>query len=112
MEFVKTGSARAIFTADIGANIEEYILKKFDIGADILKVPHHGSKYSSSEAFLKAINPKIAIIEVGKNNAYHHPTEEAFDRLVNAAKNVFRTDQNGTVKIVVQEEKLLVFTEK
>lgn len=112
VEFVKTGSARAIFTADIGANIEEYILKKFDIGADILKVPHHGSKYSSSEAFLKAINPKIAIIEVGKNNVYHHPTEEALERLGNATKNIFRTDQSGTIKVIVREKKLLVFTEK
>ena len=112
VELIKTGQARAIFTADIGANIEEYISKKFNASADILKVSHHGSKYSSSDIFLKAVNPKVTIIEVGKNNRYGHPTKEALERLENATKNVFRTDQNGTVKIVAQEKKLLVFTEK
>ena len=112
VELVKTGSARAIFTADIGANVEEYISKKFDISADILKVAHHGSKFSSSELFLVAVNPKIAVIEVGKNNVYHHPTKEALGRLGNAARNVFRTDENGTVKVVVVGNKLSVFTDR
>ena len=112
VELVQTPSARALLTADIDSRVEEYILKKFDVRADILKTPHHGSKFSSSEQFLESVKPKVAIIEVGESNRYGHPTSETLARLQHAVKNVFRTDQNGTVKILVQEKKLSVFTER
>ncbi len=112
VELIQTGGARALFTADIASNVEEYVSKKFDIRADILKVPHHGSKYSSSDLFLGAVKPKVAVIEVGKNNRYGHPTKEALARLASSTPNVFRTDQDGTVKIAVEGNKLSVFAEK
>ncbi|MEK7507486.1 MAG: MBL fold metallo-hydrolase [Patescibacteria group bacterium] len=111
VELIKIDSARAIFAADIGASVEEYISKNFDIRADILKVPHHGSKYSSSEAFLEAVNPQIAIIEVGKNN-YGHPAPEAFSRLKKATDNIFTTKENGTIRVEIQGEKLRIYTER
>jgi len=67
-----------------------------------LKVPHHGSKYSSSAEFLEAVSPKISVIEVGKNS-YGHPTDEALERLKNVGSQIFRTDRDGIVKVFYQD---------
>jgi len=113
VELIKTGFFRALLTADIGFNIEDYLIKKgVDLRADILKVCHHGSKYSSGESFLKTVNPKVAIIEVGAGNKFGHPTAEALVRLASVSAKIFRTDQNGTVEILPAGGKLEVFTEK
>ncbi len=109
VELIKTPLLRALFTADIGVNIEEYLISKgIDLRVDILKVGHHGSKYSSSARFLEKVDPKVAVIEVGKNR-YGHPTDEALKRLGDAGIKVFRTDENGTVKIIAEDKKLKVF---
>ncbi len=107
----ETNGLRALFTGDLGANLESYLYKKYDLRADVLKVGHHGSKYSSSQEFLKNISPKIAVIEVGKNN-YGHPTREALARLADVGARIFRTDQNGTIKITIQDQKLHLFKER
>lgn len=70
---------------------------------DILKVGHHGSKTSTSLNFLKQINPKYAIISVGKDNDYGHPNEEILDRLESIGTEIFRTDESGTIEIIVTE---------
>jgi competence protein ComEC len=64
-----------------------------------LKIAHHGSKYSTSEEFLQAVNPKTAVIGVGENS-YGHPTAEVLQRLEKFGIQVLRTDTNGTVKFV------------
>lgn len=113
VELVKTGSWRALLTADVGFNIEDYLVKNgADIRADILKVPHHGSKYSSGDAFLHAVGAKAAVIEVGEYNKYGHPTKEALGRLASSGAKIFRTDQNGTVEVVAEGQKLKVFVNK
>ncbi len=95
------GKNTFLFTADISSKAEqEMIGAKINLASDVLKVPHHGSKYSSSEEFLKAVNPKIAIISVGKKNPYGHPTKEVLQRLEKFGIKVLRTDQNGDVEIV------------
>ena len=68
-----------------------------DIDCDILKVAHHGSKYSSSEDFIEACSPEAAVISVGKNNFYGHPTPETLERLDSYGCEVFRTDREGAV---------------
>ena len=83
-----------LFTGDATSNIEKEILNK-DIKADVLKVGHHGSQYSSTDDFLAAVNPKYAVILVGKNNSYGHPTIETLNKLANT--KVYRTDENGTI---------------
>lgn len=108
---LRTPGFAALFTADIGANVEEDLVQNFDLRADILKVGHHGSKYSSSEEFLEEVEAKLAVIEVGENR-YGHPTEETLGRLRAAGAQIFRTDQHGTLKIFVKDKKLQVFTEK
>ena len=65
----------------------------------ILKVPHHGSKYSSSEAFLKSVDCDIAIISAGENNLYGHPHKETLERLEEAGCKVYRTDKDGAIII-------------
>ena len=98
----------ALFTGDIGAATEAALAEKYDLRADILKVPHHGSKFSSSAAFLRDVAPAVAVVEVGKNS-YGHPTASALDRLALVGAQIFRTDEQGTIKIVPAAESLRVF---
>ena len=67
-----------------------------ELESDILKVPHHGSKYSSTEAFIDAVHPAAAVISVGKNS-YGHPTNQTLDRLAARDIEVLRTDEKGTI---------------
>ncbi len=113
IELIKTGGLKALFTSDVGSNVENYLTKTgANLAADILKVGHHGSKYSSSEEFLRAVNPKVAVIEVGAKNTYGHPATDALARFTSLAAKIFRTDQNGTVEVLADVQKLKVFTEK
>lgn len=105
-----TDGVRALFTGDIAARTER-LLSPEEIRADILKVPHHGSKYSSSEEFLAAVRPRAAFIEVGKNR-YGHPTAEALARLAAAGGRIFRTDRDGTVRVLLGKAMLRVLPSK
>ncbi|MBI3671305.1 MBL fold metallo-hydrolase [Candidatus Azambacteria bacterium] len=75
-----------------------------DIDVDVLKINHHGSKTSSSEIFLEKTTPEIAVISVGKNNPYHHPSDIVLERLKEI--KLFRTDINGRVKITTDGSEL------
>lgn len=89
------GEDRILFTGDIEAEIEE-TLKVTDI--DLLKVSHHGSKTSSSRAFLKQITPKEAVITCGKDNNYGHPHKETLSKLESVGSTIRRTDIDGTIE--------------
>lgn len=92
-----------LFTGDISADIEGKILDKVT-EVDLLQVPHHGSRFSSSEAFLKRVKPGIAVISSGKGNSYGHPHAETLERLEYASNaRVLRTDESGQVSIIVGE---------
>ncbi|OGE81712.1 MAG: hypothetical protein A3E98_01920 [Candidatus Doudnabacteria bacterium RIFCSPHIGHO2_12_FULL_48_11] len=94
------GKASVFFTGDVTDKVERQLAAAgFNLDSDILKVAHHGSRFSSAEEFLSAVSPAYAIIEVGKNN-YGHPTEEAMGRIQGAKAEILRTDQNGTVRFV------------
>ena len=84
-----------LFTGDIDVDIENLLLDH-DIDIDILKVAHHGSRYSSGDDFLAATTPLYSIISVG-NNTYGHPTDEALQRLEAHGSQILRTDQRGTI---------------
>ena len=69
----------------------------------ILKVAHHGSKNSTSEAFLKILQPDIAVISCGKNNRFGHPHEDTLERLKKVGSKVVTTPESGTVSVRISE---------
>ncbi len=92
------GSKSFLFTADVSSKLEQKLIDaKAGLASDVLKVGHHGSKYSSSEVFLQAVNPSMAAISVGAKNTYGHPTAEVLQRLANFGINVLRTDVDGDI---------------
>jgi competence protein ComEC len=111
----ETPDLRTLFTADIAFNVENYLLKRgaADLRADVLKIAHHGSKYSSGADFLRAVSPKAVAIEVGAGNTYGHPSPQTLARIASSTNaQVFRTDQDGTVEIFEEDGRLKVITEK
>lgn len=110
VELVKTAGLRALLTADIGSNIEDHLLAQgIDVRADILKVAHHGSKYSSGDVFLAAVDPAIAVIEVGAKNKYGHPGKETLARIASSTNaTVLRTDLNGSIAVSAENGKLKI----
>lgn len=99
------GGVRTLFTGDISAREERFLLQQgADVSAEILKVAHHGSKYSSDAAFLRAVSPRIAVISCGENNLYGHPHEETLQRLGQSATTIFRTDQEGSILVTIGRE--------
>lgn len=102
---LETGGATAIFTGDLPVKGEEVLLSQGWIKpAKVIKVGHHGSKTSSSEPFLRALNPIFALISVGENNQYHHPENEVLMRLQNLGIKVLRTDKQGTIELVAAND--------
>ena len=94
------GQNSFLLTGDITSSIEEELVeKKFNLMSNVLKVGHHGSKYSTSDNFLEAVDPETAVIQVGKN-PYGHPTEEVLQRLKKFDIEILRTDKDGDIKIV------------
>lgn len=87
-----------LFTGDATSKVEKKLLKK-DIESDVLKIGHHGSEYSTTNDFLDKVNPKYAIIEVGKNNTYKHPKQITLDKLNAKNIKIYRTDLDGTIKL-------------
>lgn len=108
---LNSGGVKAFFGGDISAGKEKQLADLYDVNVDILKVSHHGSKYSSHSEFLKEASPAVSVIEVGKNS-YGHPTPQALSRLVNVTSQVYRTDKSGPIKILFDRSKLKVYTAK
>lgn len=99
-----------LLTGDMESYNENEI--KSDVSADVLKVAHHGSDSSSTEAFLNRVSPSLAVISVGAENSYGHPSEKVIERLENAGAEVLRTDESGTVVVSSDGKKIQYITEK
>ncbi len=98
-----------LFTGDIGEDAEEEMLRSSaDLRCDLIKVPHHGSKSSSSEPFLFRARPEIGIVTVGGKNRYGHPSPEVVERYHTAGTRLFRTDQDGALTVTVDKGDLFV----
>ncbi len=102
---------KILFTGDINKKIEGYLIKKRDLSVNVLKVSHHGSKFSTSREFLMEAAPKISVIEVGKNS-YGHPTAETLNGLALIGAQIFRTDKNGTIKLIISNQQINIFKTK
>lgn len=99
---VTYGTVDMVFTGDAEEQAEEVILQNgFDLNAEVLKVGHHGSETSSSEPFIDAVNPKIAVISCGTGNKYGHPNQITLDKLSNRNIQTYRTDLLGTITLTI-----------
>lgn len=101
---VSYGDTAILFTGDATSLGEKLALKaqpNHYFQADVLKIGHHGSSDSTSKKFLKAVSPKIAVISVGQNNDYNLPDEALLDRLKDAGVTVYRTDEDGSITLLL-----------
>ncbi len=95
---IQNGDNKFLFTGDAEEAAEADILNNgMDISADVYKAGHHGSKYSTSEEFLKVVNPDFAVISCGENNSYGHPHSETLNKFRANGIKVYRTDEGGTL---------------
>lgn len=94
------GDTSFLFTGDAEAEDEDFLMHSgCDLSSTVLAVGHHGSASSTAMAFLNKVKPKYAVISVGAENTYGHPTEEVLKRLADAKAEVYRTDLNGNITI-------------
>jgi competence protein ComEC len=102
---IESEDASILFTGDIENEAEDnlvYLGKS--LRSDIIKVPHHGGKTSSSKVFIKTLSPKIAVISAGRNNPFKHPHRETLKRYKDAEVKILRTDINGAVTITLKDK--------
>ncbi|MEI7620561.1 MAG: ComEC/Rec2 family competence protein [Candidatus Falkowbacteria bacterium] len=98
---------KILLMGDAEKEVEQKLIKNHsDLSAEILKLGHHGSKTASSLEFLKEVNPKLAIILVGKDNKYNLPSPEIIERLQETGPKVIRSDQDGELKIQLKTDVL------
>jgi competence protein ComEC len=108
---VTMGRFRVLLTADVDADVErEWLAAQLPVQATILKVAHHGARSATSDAFVAAVNPQVAVISVGAENRFGHPSQDVLQRLEMAGALVLRTDELGTVELITDGERLWVKT--
>jgi len=91
------------FGGDLPSKYEEKIFAENIYDLDAIKVGHHGSRSSTSQKFLELTKPEYAVISVGENNRYGHPTDEVLNNLEEADVEVYRTDKSGRIELQVDE---------
>ena len=98
---VRYGNFRMLFTGDLEGEAEKRLAdQQEELRADVLKVGHHGSKNGTSELFLSAVMPEVAVISSGENNRYGHPAPETIERLLEAGAEILETSQGGAVTVM------------
>jgi competence protein ComEC len=108
---VESGATRFLLAGDIEQKAEKEILADGEaLSADVLKVPHHGSKTSSTDEFLAAVAPRVAIISVGEENTFGQPHAAVLDRYQKAGVRVLRTDLDGAITTISGAKTVLVTT--
>ncbi len=106
---VSYGEKHLLFMGDVSSAVEEALLHTSStLEADILKVGHHGSRYSTSRAFLAAVRPTYGVMEVGAKNRYGHPTLQTLFRLHDAGVQTFRTDWDGDIRVSLTPKSLVI----
>ncbi|MDD3927523.1 MAG: MBL fold metallo-hydrolase, partial [bacterium] len=105
------GKASFLFTGDIEQAGEE-ALSGSRLDARVLKVPHHGSRMSCSTSLLETVRPMVAVISVGRDNDYGHPSGQTLQRLQRAGVRVYRTDRNGSVTVDTDGRSLKIRSER
>ncbi|MEE8302867.1 MAG: DNA internalization-related competence protein ComEC/Rec2, partial [Candidatus Tectomicrobia bacterium] len=99
------GNVRILLTGDIQHATEQWLVRhRVDLRADILQIPHHGSKTSTSIDFIQRVRPRVGIISLGANNTYGHPHARVLDDLASQDVRIFRTDYHGAITITTDGE--------
>src|SRR5260370_1443771 len=108
---IRFGDKALLFTADIEKPAEAAVLKEgVDLGSDIVKVAHHGSRTSSTPAFVAATHPSLAIISVGRTSIFGHPHKEVVERWRASGAEVMTTGERGTISVITDGKSLQVST--
>jgi competence protein ComEC len=103
--------ASIVLTGDIGREVERGIAPLFAPSAlRVVKVPHHGSRTSSSREFVHALSPRVAVVSVGRGNRFGHPAREVLDTYRQLGAQILRTDQDGAITIDTDGHSLDVTT--
>lgn len=105
------GARRFLLTGDIEEEIDPSLIATGLPRLDLLKVAHHGSRTATTQAFVDAVRPRVAIASAGAGNSYGHPTKQALDRLRAAGAQVYRTDQDGSVSATFTRDGMVVRAE-
>ena len=112
---ISMGKVSFLLTADIMWEAEfELIARRANLTSTVLKVAHHGSDTSTTPEFLAVVNPQLAVISVGEDNPFGHPTPEVMARLEQklGSENIFRTDERGIIEFITDGERLWMRLEK
>jgi competence protein ComEC len=104
------GERRFLLTGDVEDGVDPRLLAAGLPRVDLLKIAHHGSRTASTEAFVAAVAPRVAVASAGTDNPYGHPAPPTLERLEAAGARVFRTDRDGAVSVAFQDEGLVVDT--
>ena len=95
------GSFSMLYTADAGFPAEDRMRADgADLKSTVLKVGHHGSRYSTSEGFLRRVDPRLALISAGKGNRFGLPSSDTLGLLRRRGTRIFRTDEDGTIELI------------
>lgn len=107
---VRFGAVRFLLVGDAEKELERWLVKNDSAGlrADVLKIAHHGSSTSTSDGFLQLARPRVALVSVGKDNVYRHPSPVVMARLARSGAAIFRTDQLGTVVVATDGKTIRV----
>jgi len=103
---IDNGKASFLVTADIENKIEHKLINNYtdELESDVMLVPHHGSKTSSTDAFIKAVNPTYAIVSAGYKNRFQHPRPEVLDRYESSGIKINNTANQGAINITLDAE--------
>ena len=106
---LKTGGLSVLLTGDMEKRVEKRLLKNgAALSADVLKVPHHGSRTSSTQKFLDAVSPKIAVISAGQYNRFRHPSKEVTRRYVKKGVELYSTKEQGEIVLRINDGEIKV----
>lgn len=108
------GKISFLFTADIAECAEKIYVREYGekLKSTVLKVAHHGGNSSSSDIFLKSVQPQFAVISCGRNNPFGHPSEEVLERLKSIGTGIYRTDEKGHITVKTDGKEYRIFVQK
>jgi competence protein ComEC len=106
---VESEGVSFLFPGDVGNDAEAALVKAGErLRVDVLKVPHHGSRFSSTAEFVQTARPRLAVVCVGRGNPYRQPAEDVVARYRDAGAEVYRTDEHGAVTVTIRDRVLEV----